>query len=304
MDVTEERFRVMASHTEVLLVEPVPRAAGYARRRLVEMEARWSRFVATSEISQLNSAGGEWVTISNDTIRLIEAMQAAHRVTDGRYDPTFLHHLLSVGYTASIDDPDRMTLAVHTRSADLDIHDAEIDRSRSRVRLPAGLSIDPGGIGKGFAADLVVTELLATGTLGALVSVGGDIAAAGCAPDDSGWLVHVEDPLDPSRHLVTLAVSAGGVATSSTRSRRWVHDGAEHHHVIDPITGAESLTDLAAVTVIANSGWLAEAQATSGLLIGGSRVIDELTARGLSGLAVGIDGVMRSTPDILLEGVL
>ena len=61
------------------------------------------------------------------------------------------------------------------------------------------------------------------------------------------------------------------MATSSTRSRRWIHDGAIRHHVIDPASGAMSDTDLAAVTVIARSGWLAEAHATAAILAGQRR---------------------------------
>ena len=66
---------------------------------------------------------------------------------------------------------------------------------------------------------MVVTELLSAGTGGALVSVGGDLAAAG-TPPGAGWHVAVEHPLDASRDLMTLVLGAGGIATSSTLSRR------------------------------------------------------------------------------------
>ena len=137
---------------------------------------------------------------------------------------------------------------------------------------PAGVALDPGGIGKGLAADLVVAQLLAAGRGGALVDVGGDLACAGTAPLPGGWPVTVEHPDDVRRRpRARSRSSAGGVATSSTRSRRWVHDGAVRHHVIDPASGAMSDTDLAAVTVIARSGWLAEAHATAAILAGRDR---------------------------------
>ena len=96
----------------------------------------------------------------------------------------------------------------------------------------------------------------------------------------------------------TFTVSAGGVATSSTRSRRWIHDGAVRHHVIDPASGAMSDTDLAAVTVIARSGWLAEAHATAAILAGRAGLLGYLAAHDLSGLAVTTDGVLLATPDL------
>ena len=88
---------------------------------------------------------------------------------------------------------------------------------------------------------------------------------AGRPVTDDGWLVTVEQPDPADGVLCTLAISGGGVATSSTRSRRWVLDGVERHHQIDPRTGRPSTTDLAAVTVIARAGWLAEVHATAAL---------------------------------------
>ena len=237
----------------------------------------WSRFIDTSDISRINQHPDTWIPVTADTIRLIDTMRLAARATGCRFDPTRLHELLSIGYTTSIDDPMRFTIAVEGPSTDGTLDDIDIDRAASAVRAPTALALDPGGIGKGFAADIVVTELLATGTAGALVSIGGDIAAAGLPPTDRGWPVNVDDPHEPGRTRTTLGVDAGGIATSSTRSRRWMDHGLERHHVIDPATGADSHTDLASVTVIAGAGWLAEAHATAALLCGSHDVLAYLS---------------------------
>lgn len=261
-------------------------ALDQAERRVRQLERSWSRFIDTSDISRINHHPDTWVPVAADTIRLIDTMRLASRATDGRYDPTRLHELLAIGYTTSIDDPMRCTMLLDGPATGATIEDVLIDHVDSAVLLPAGIALDPGGIGKGLAADIVVTELLANGTAGALVSIGGDIAAAGASPTDVGWPVVVDDPWDPGRPCTTLAVSAGGVATSSTRSRRWITDGREHHHVIDPTTGHDARTDLAAVTVIASAGWLAEAHATAALLCGSHDVVDHLERHHLAGVAV------------------
>ena len=80
------------------------------------------------------------------------------------------------------------------------------------------------GIGKGLAADLVTAELCSAGATGALVGIGGDLVARGTPPDDAGWVIVVEDPDDPAVALARIAIDAGGVATSSTRSNRWLVD--------------------------------------------------------------------------------
>ena len=68
------------------------------------------------------------------------------------------------------------------------------------------------------------------------------------------------------------------------------------HHVIDPAAGASSTTDLATVTVIARSGWLAEAHATAALLSGSANVIDYLDSHELTGIAVPLDGPRSRDP--------
>lgn len=274
----------MASETQVTLTDPIPGALDAAATRLRELEQRWSRFLPDSDVSRLNTTPETWVPISPDTVTLIETMQLAVEATGGRYDPTFLHQLIEAGYTTSIDDPDRIAVTVDLPCPDHSVFDVRIDMAGPFAWVPTGLALDPGGIGKGLAADLVVTESLRSGVGGALVCVGGDIAAAGVAPTCDGWIVDVEDPISPASVLTTLAVSDGGIATSSTRSRRWQVDGVERHHVIDPHTGRCSRTDLAAVTVVANAGWLAEVHATAALLSGSVHAIDYLESRGLIGL--------------------
>ncbi len=165
-------------------------------------------------------------------------MVEGYEFTAGRFNPTMLRALLAEGYAASHVDPARLT---EDPGADPtwgtpSLYDMEIDPSTMTVEIPAGLALDAGGVGKGLAADLAVAQLLAAGVAGALVGIGGDLAMAGTAVDDAGWLVNVEWPDPTEGDLCSLAISGGGVATSSTRSRRWMLDDVERHHQIDPTT--------------------------------------------------------------------
>ena len=177
-----------------------------------------------------------------------------------------------------------------------------IDARLSSVVVPAGVGLDPGGIGKGLAADIVVTELLVRGTQGVLLSIGGDVAAAGTPPTAEGWHIAVEHPLDSTRNVTTLVLDAGGVATSSTVSRTWSHDGCRRHHVIDPETRTCSKTDLAATTVVARAGWEAEAHATAALMAGSELVLEYLDDQRLDGIAVALDGTISMSAS--LEGAV
>ncbi|NLA34676.1 MAG: FAD:protein FMN transferase [Actinobacteria bacterium] len=275
-------------------------AAREAAAFLDELERHWSRFIESSDVSRINdlaSTGGT-IEVDSSTMVLLTTMIEGHAVTAGRFDPTVLRSVIAEGYDTSWTDlqRERVSTPAAVRSPavaaaslhDVELYDVELHSSTNTVTVPPGLMIDPGGIGKGLAADLTVARLIAAGIDGAMVEIGGDLSLAGTPVDPTGWLIEVErvDPADGV--LCTLAISGGGVATSSVRSRRWVRDGVERHHQIDPSTATCSTTDLAAVTVIAPAGWLAEVHATAALAAGSDNVISYLDGHGLSGLALAV----------------
>ncbi len=301
MAVAEHRWRVMASEALVVAVgdpahcdHEIERAIGL----LDHLEARWSRFLPESDVTRLHHAGGAPIAVDRSTLVLLTTMQAAARHTDGAFDATLLPDLVASGYVASIDVAERVTVLPQHLDRRRRLDEIELDPVAGLARLPNGLTLDPGGIGKGLAADLAVEAALDRGIEGILVSIGGDLAMAGRAPDDDGWHVRVEHPEPDQSALGEIVIDRGGIATSSTRSRRWRHAGEWRHHLIDPATGRSATTDLAAVTVVAATGWLAEAHATAALLAGSHDAVRHLDDHGLSGVVVADDGSIRCTADL------
>ncbi len=299
MAAAEFRGRVMASDLH-LIADPAgdgnvdaDRLDGAVRdvvAYLDHLERCWSRFLPASDLSRINqlgASGGGDIVVDASTVSLLATMVEGYQYTAGRFDPTVLRAVMAEGYVVSHDDPRHVSTVPDARAPweAVSVHDLGIDPSTNTVAVPAGLVLDPGGIGKGFAADLAVARLVASGAGGALVEIGGDLAMAGRPIDEAGWVVDVEHPDPADGILCSLAISGGGVATSSTRSRRWMRDGVERHHQIDPLTDQCSTTDLDAVTVVAPSGWLAEVHATAALSTGSAGAIAYLDGHGLSGIA-------------------
>jgi thiamine biosynthesis lipoprotein len=272
--------------------------AGDARAYLEHLEQRWSRFLPDSDVSRINNSNGRSVEVHADTITLFDAMVDAWHRTGGGFDPTVLPVLIANGYGTSIDDSGRSTTLPPIALRVGGVEDIVIDHERRTIIAPPDVVVDPGGIGKGLAADLAATRLVERGAAGALVTIGGDLAMVGTPPEPTGWLVTVERADPGAGDLCTLVVDHGGVATSSTRSRRWLVDGQSRHHVIDPISAAQATTDLLAVTVIARTGWLAEVHATEALLAGSAHVIEVLDSHELSGIALRVDGPPLTTTDL------
>jgi thiamine biosynthesis lipoprotein len=147
-----------------------------------------------------------------------------------------------------------------------------IDRAAGTVRLPAGVRIDLGGIGKGSAADRVAAGLRERGVTAACVALGGDVRAfgSGNGPDGRGWAIPVEDPDDPGRVRFTHVIDDGAIVTSTDRFRRWRRDGHDHHHLLDPATGLPARTGLRAVIVADRSCARAEVLAKTAFVAGRS----------------------------------
>jgi thiamine biosynthesis lipoprotein len=262
--------------------------------RVDDLERRWSRFLPDSEVSRLNRRPGGPVDVSGDTLALIECSIVAWRLSAGSFDPTLLAEVIAAGYDRSFElmgsgDPDGAAPPLYpepTRSRGiLAPGPTDIVIEGRSVTLPPGSGFDPGGIGKGLAADIVCGEIMQWGAAGICVNLGGDVRVAGVGPDGGAWTVAVEHPWS-EEPLARLGVADGAVATSTTLKRRWLQHGEPSHHLIDPHTGRPSDSDLTLATAVTGTAWLAEALAKAVLLAGSAHPFDVLGGLPAEGLAV------------------
>lgn len=281
----------MGSTAHLLVVGGAPGLADTALARIEQLERRWSRFIDASEISRLNRAAGEFITVSPDTMLLIERAVDAWRLTGGNFDPTVLGAVVRAGYDRSFELLGSQATAGHSR---LGLGAEQVTIEGDCVRLPAGTGFDPGGIGKGLAADLVCREMLAAGAAGVCVNLGGDVRVAGEAPHGPGWTVAIEHPWSATP-LALVGVVDGAVATSTTLRRRWRVDGESRHHLIDPQTGLPSDSDIALASVIASDAWMAEVLAKAVLLAGSAHPFDLIDGTGVEALIVDEKGRVNAS---------
>jgi len=170
--------------------------------------------------------------------------------------------------------------------------DIEIDGLA--IRLPAGVGFDPGGIGKGLAADLVVEEIRSLGADGVCVNLGGDLRVDGLGPEGGVWTVALEHPVR-DEPLAVIGLTAGAVGTSTTLRRRWDSAGGMRHHLIDPATGLPSTSGTQFVSVVAAHGWVAEVLAKAILLRGPAHPFDLIGGTGAEAIVVTDDGRILSS---------
>jgi thiamine biosynthesis lipoprotein len=266
--------------------------AGLVRRGpvfLADLEARWSRFREDSEVSLMNRAAGEPVPVSALTVAMVERAIEGARVTDGRFDPTLLGAVIRAGYDRTFELlPDgRVTARSDLASGWRAIR---VDAAAGTVTMPHGVGFDAGGIGKGFAADLLVADLMAAGARGACVSIGGDVRVEGDGLNGPGWTVAVEHPFTPDAPAALIGLAGGAVATSTRAKRMWGPDDDRRHHLIDPATGLPAINGLLSATAVTAEAWQAEVLAKAAFVAGIDRGLAVLVDRGADGLLIGDAG--------------
>lgn len=300
----ETRFRAMGSDAHVIVVGGPLSLLDLARGFIEELEERWSRFRPTSEISRLNDLAGTAVRVSAETVGLVQRALEGARITEGRYDPTVLGAVLRAGHDRSFellgDQPPRNESPLGSGYEGI-----VVDAVDSTVRLPADVGFDPGGIGKGYAADLVVRELLSGGATGACVNVGGDLRVEGDGPGGGPSTIGIEHPTEP-KATELIGLRSGAVATSTRTRRTWGSNDDRRHHLIDPVTGHPAQTGLLSATVVAAEGWQAEVVAKAAFVAGLSQGLVLIASTATDGLLVDDGGCvseLRIRPSHRIRGL-
>lgn len=290
----QRTFKVMGCTAHLVVHGGTAAMLDEGERRLRELESWWSRFLPDSDITRANQHPGEAIEVQPDTLAVVARAVDGWKQTDGRFDVTVLPALVHEGYSHSV-----VTRALAPSLPATRIGTSGwivYDYAASTLTVPPGSAIDLGGIGKGFAADIVAEDLLELGATGVVVNIGGDLRVVGTPAGDSSWHLGIENPLDPPHHIAFLRVGQGGIATSGTTVRRWDRaDGTSAHHLIDPATGRTSATTVLTATVIASDAATAEVFATSVMLVDPRAGVAMLERVGLAGLVITTDGAVHRT---------
>ncbi|HUK69382.1 MAG TPA: FAD:protein FMN transferase [Streptosporangiaceae bacterium] len=292
-----DRFAVFGT-SAVLIVNPasaLPAARALVDRELAAVDLACSRFRPDSEVAKLNASRGAEVQVSELLADAIWAALRAARLTGGDVDPTCGAALVSLGY-----DRDFALVSKGVRMIGAPVpaggwQRIGFDRARAAVRLPEGVILDLGATAKAWAADRcggLVSQQLGCGVL---IGLGGDVAAAG-PPPSGGWRVRVTDDhaAGPDAPGQTVAISSGGLATSSVTVRAWQRNGQQVHHIVRPATGRPAGSCWQTVSVAAATCLDANIASTAAI-VRGEAAHAWLSALRLPARLVGRDGSVATT---------
>lgn len=263
-------FEAMASPCEVLLEgvnqADAEQALSYAARETWRLEHKLSRYVPGNPVDQINHSQGTPITVDDEIALMLDYASQCYELSEGRFDIT--SGILRQAWR--FDGSDRLPDNSSVTDLLVLIGWDKVEWERPQLKLPAGMELDFGGIGKEYAVDRVLLDLTRQLPKGSsvLVNFGGDLACSGPHLDGTPWTVGVEDHRRTAESSQNLSLRGGALATSGDSRRFLLKDGIRYGHILDPRTGWPVPDAPHSVTVAAPSCTLAGMLATFAMLHG------------------------------------
>lgn len=242
------------------------------------IEGLLSNYQADSEISRLaRAAGGPPVGVSRETFEVLELSKQFGQLTGGAFDVTVapLVRLWGFGAPPPINPPEPKQIEDKLKLVDF----RRIELSPGTAHLPAGMSVDLGGIGKGFAVDKAFEAVCRASSIAVMLDLGGNMRVAGQAEAGVNWIIGVRNPFDKEHLVGKIALPSGMAVATSGSYERFVDLGDRRYsHIIDPRTGYP-VEGMAGVTVVSPTATTADALSTGLFVLGiqaGLKVLEEV----------------------------
>ncbi|MBR2824812.1 MAG: FAD:protein FMN transferase [Solobacterium sp.] len=193
------------------------------------------------------NAGKEAVKVEPEIIEMLKKAKEFYDLSNGEFDITMgallkiWHEYRTEGILLNEDGEyghlppqEKLEDAAQYRGWEY----IEIDEEKSTVYITdEHVSLDVGGIAKGFAAEQIALYLEKEGYHTGAVNAGGNNRTLGPKPDGTPWRVGIQDPKSPDSIVVVEYEGIGSFVTSGDYERNYIAEDEQHyHHIIDPST--------------------------------------------------------------------
>jgi len=250
--------------------------AGFAEiHRLEELLSTW---IPTSELSRVNASAGVMpVHVSPETMTVVQSATQVAEMTEGGFNIAIGPAVDAWNVIEGRRIPAESELEALRPLVDLHAVHADV-RKRTIFLEKAGMRIDVGGIGKGYAADQAVMAMKKAGALAGAVALSGDIKTFGQLPGGKKFPVGIQHPRKEGEVLAFIDLENEAISTAGDYERFFEHDGVRYHHILDPKT-LQPARRCQSVTVVAREGIWADGLDTGIFVMGvesGMRLVEAL----------------------------
>lgn len=245
-------------------------AASAGFQEIHRLEGLLSTWIETSELSHVNAAAGiAAVPISPETMQVLEDSVKIAALTGGGFNILIGPAVEAWSVLDRRQIPSTAELAAIRPLTDLGA--LHLDTKRKEAKLDkAGMRVDVGGIGKGYAADMAVKAMRTAGATAGVVALSGDIKTFGLLPDGQTFPFGIRHPRREGAVLALIDLQNEAISTAGDYERYFEQDGVRYHHILDPST-LQPARDCQSVTVVAPDGVTADGLDTGIFVMGRER---------------------------------
>ncbi len=229
---------LMDTYVTIRIPSTHENTAGESLAEMERLNVIFDRFDSRSEVARINAGAGSWVEVGPEMLDLLSQVAEMDESIRDLFDIT-VGPLMDVWGFGQDDQkvPDQKDL---DRALSLvDGTQFVVDFDGGRVMLAqAGMTLDLGGVAKGYIVDRAVSVLRDGGVKEGLIEVGGDVYVIGQRPGGDAWRIGVQNPRQGGAILGVLHLKDQAVATSGDYQRYFIdNNGERYHHILDPRTG-------------------------------------------------------------------
>lgn len=232
-----------------------------------DFESRFDRADPSSEISKINTAKGNPVTVSDDTADLLREGLAYCELSDGAFDITIapLNDLWDFkNNTGSLPSQESITAAL----SHVNYRNVILDGNTVTLKDPAA-ALDLGGIAKGYIADCLKEYLVSQNIRHAVINLGGNVLVIGNNIDNKPFHIGIAKPFDDKNVPITSVYVTDQAVTSSGNYQRYFEvDGKIYHHILNPKTGYPYENSLYGVTILSDTSTKGDGLSTACFALG------------------------------------
>lgn len=221
------------------VLETERRAVIEAFQLIDDLEAQMTVYRDDSEVSQFNRLALEQAAVVEP--QLFELFVRCRQMTStsaGAFDITAGPLIRTWGFErreGRLPTAEALAEAL----AKVGMSKVTLDEAKRTISFTqAGVSINLGAVGKGYALDRAAVPLRNAGFQAALLSAGHSSFVAIDRPSwDDRWRVDLTHPLDLDQKIAVIGLREQAFSTSGVAAQAFVHDGKRYCHIIDPRNG-------------------------------------------------------------------
>jgi thiamine biosynthesis lipoprotein len=291
----------MGTIVEIILIgdnqKKAEKSALQAFQEIRRIEQLMSPTIEKSDVFLINQfAGRKWVRVSPETFYVIKKSIEISEQSDGGFDIT-VGPLIKLWQKAREKEhpPSEEDLR---KTLDLvSFRNIMISPDEKILLKKDGMSIDLGGIAKGYAVDRAFDILRGLGYRNLIVNAGGDLRVGGMKFGQP-WFIGIQNPRNSEKVMAKIPLTEGAIATSGDYEKYFIYQGKRYHHILNPKDGLP-VWGCQSVTVLCEEGILADAMATAVFVLGPEKGFSLCQrTKGIDCLIIDREGKIILTPEL------